>query len=965
MARTDSETAVNVPQETDDGDCLVSLKPDLAQATRQFELLGYGPGDKIPFRWLDAKNWDSSVPRPDKWFTFKTLPKAQSAWDAAYTPPNGQFRNEDVKSCGPIFWEWDCISLEEQRERLAKLCQEWHLPETTFNVRTRHSLHCYLTLEQRIDPERWRLIQRAVIWTAGSDPQLTNPGRLMRVAGYFHTEHDGRKLLPPVRCELEEGTGQPCDVAVFDELLAAYQEHIEAQKAKAQAQWAARGGERTEEEVESNRKLVLSMAEAGVIPKRGKAGSNSYPAFMRCCYGVAEGCGPAWAYEFYLKYEPEAEHKFKPIIEGEEKNPDKPVKITFATCIKMAEDAGWHNPLRRGKSSEEAAEDDQAPELKLSSGPIYEGNSPLSADLIDLGACGVNGYTKKGRMTSLSMPKGLEMLEQVYGDRLFLDEGQGIFRLDQRPLENERDFYVALGRVGYRCSQQVGFSLIKAHARKYRRDPFLEDLLRIEREVTPLSKAELDCCAERYFPGIASNPLLANVVLKRWLISAVARRLNPGCDAQSMLVLASQQQGIGKTAFYRVLAGSQYRIMPDGEMLSTWVSPYYCGDAVLGEGGTDHKDQIAKCHRSWIADLQELDGLTSRVHAARLKSIISESTDRIRPPYGERTIDLHRRFVFGGATNDTSFLTDDENRRYWVIELNQRINLPLLYQEREALLAAAIAAYRAGESWSLSETERAAVKVENERYKAEDPWQEPIAFYLKGLRQTTSSDVLNYALKIEVGRQSRADQMRVAKVLKSLGWEKAHRKGGNAWVRSGEHLGPDGEHLAPQNDRGIHPETQVNCPEDGSEWHQVNTSPPQVNTCEHLDSPRYSPGNQGPARVSADGEHLEHLLPETQKTQKKEAETGRIAEDEAEKRAGFIGLQTGVQGIHPTKGIHLTKVRYVPKAAHLQSQRGRVGYISGPLEGCEHRLVKWEDGPATTVSTADLEYAPCVAEEAA
>jgi predicted P-loop ATPase len=66
--------------------------------------------------------------------------------------------------------------------------------------------------------------------------------------------------------------------------------------------------------------------------------------------------------------------------------------------------------------------------------------------------------------------------------------------------------------------------------------------------------ANIDNLAQRY---LGNKSELSNLLIKKTLIAAVARILEPGCDVHSILVLYSPKQGIGKSSFLKALAKNQ------------------------------------------------------------------------------------------------------------------------------------------------------------------------------------------------------------------------------------------------------------------------------------------------------------------------------------------------------------------------------------------------------------------------
>jgi predicted P-loop ATPase len=258
-------------------------------------------------------------------------------------------------------------------------------------------------------------------------------------------------------------------------------------------------------------------------------------------------------------------------------------------------------------------------------------------------------------------------------------------------------------------------------------------------------------------------------MIKATLIAAVRRIFEPGCKHDSACVLMGTQ-GCGKSTFWRNLGG-------------LWFS-----DALRDIGS---KDDLMVLHRSWIMEWAELDHITGRKHAGQIKAFLTQQTDMFRAPYQRATESFPRRSIIVGSTNrDTGFLVDDTgNRRFWVIPVTAtpHISVDGLLLERDAIWAAAVAAYRNGEPNHLSREHAQQVDAENETYLVDSPWKAAIQEWLTNRRSVepiTSEAILTQAINKPVERQGRADQMQVASILRDLGYEKKRQwlEGRNKWV---------------------------------------------------------------------------------------------------------------------------------------------------------------------------------------
>lgn len=176
---------------------------------------------------------------------------------------------------------------------------------------------------------------------------------------------------------------------------------------------------------------------------------------------------------------------------------------------------------------------------------------------------------------------------------------------------------------------------------------------------------------------------LKKTYVKRWLVSAVARAMQPGCKADAMLVLVGDQ-GLGKSTFGRSLVGSD------------WFSDQ--------EANIESKDYLAEVHRRWIVEVSELDATTRRKDVAQLRGFISRQYDAVRLPYARTATEMQRSFVFLGTTNHQSVVREENGRRYWPI-LVKRIDFEWVAENRDQIWAEAVALYEAGEKWWLTDEE--------------------------------------------------------------------------------------------------------------------------------------------------------------------------------------------------------------------------------------------------------------------
>ena len=157
-----------------------------------------------------------------------------------------------------------------------------------------------------------------------------------------------------------------------------------------------------------------------------------------------------------------------------------------------------------------------------------------------------------------------------------------------------------------------------------------------------------------------------------WMCGAVRRIMQPGCQFPTMLVIKGPQ-GIGKSAFFRELAGQER----------------YNGNMKFNVDDRAISEQTRGCT---IVELGELAGLGKR-DREHVKNFISSEIDIARAAFAHDVSRSARRFVLAGTTNFTNLLRERDNRRWWIAECRDgpELDIAAFRAEREQLWAEAIA----------------------------------------------------------------------------------------------------------------------------------------------------------------------------------------------------------------------------------------------------------------------------------
>jgi predicted P-loop ATPase len=356
------------------------------------------------------------------------------------------------------------------------------------------------------------------------------------------------------------------------------------------------------------------------------------------------------------------------------------------------------------------------------------------------------------KLLDMLRPKGNE--ESKFRYNIFTQQ----IEIQGQVAKNIEHFYLQLSEMGYKISKDIALDcLVKvAHENSY--DPVRLYLEHVETQVEPTYIDRLASTYLRPADVAESQPTLYDHMIKRTLIAAVRRIFEPGCKHDHACVLMGDQ-GARKSSFWSAIGG-----------------PFF-SDALRD---ISSKDDLMVLHRSWIMEWAELDAIVSKKHAGQIKGFLSQSTDLFRVPYGKATEAFPRRGIIVGSTNrDSGFLVDETgNRRFWVIPvactLQSPIDVPNLLIERDAIWAAVVAAYRAGETSILTIDQESQVQTENTTYLVESPWVAPIDAWLRAphnrAKTITTGLLLAEAIQKPIERQTRSDQMQVGNILRDLGY---------------------------------------------------------------------------------------------------------------------------------------------------------------------------------------------------
>jgi predicted P-loop ATPase len=252
-------------------------------------------------------------------------------------------------------------------------------------------------------------------------------------------------------------------------------------------------------------------------------------------------------------------------------------------------------------------------------------------------------------------------------------------------------------------------------------------------------------------PATEDEASYIKAVSRLSLIQAVARARNPGCKADSVVILEGQQ-GTGKSSAIRVLFGEDYF----GDQLPPMSS----------------KDASSYLKGKWCVELAELE-YKRKAEVETIKAFITRTHENYRPAFGREEVNLARTTVFFGTTNATEYLVDETGNRRFLPVSTQEIDLKGLAAARDQLWAAAAHAYHSNEPyWLANEVALIAARQATARLE-QDPWVEVIFTELSHMAEVSIKEAFKLCFdNFDVDDLTQAKSRRMGRALLMANWIK-------------------------------------------------------------------------------------------------------------------------------------------------------------------------------------------------
>jgi predicted P-loop ATPase len=201
-------------------------------------------------------------------------------------------------------------------------------------------------------------------------------------------------------------------------------------------------------------------------------------------------------------------------------------------------------------------------------------------------------------------------------------------------------------------------------------------------------------------------------------------------------------------------------------------------------------DLSRKMRGCLVGEIGELRGLHTK-DLESIKSFLTQTHEKWTPKFKEFEATFPRRLIFFGTTNQDEFLADiTGNRRFLPVRVG-KVDLDAINRDRDQLWAEGVALFlTAGVAFKAAESLAESV---HEEHVITDPWAEVVSEWLDTVDPITgeiprmckflqTANVLRDAVGIDAKGIGKPQEMRIAAVLKQIGYSRKKLRVGKSTV---------------------------------------------------------------------------------------------------------------------------------------------------------------------------------------
>ena len=402
--------------------------------------------------------------------------------------------------------------------------------------------------------------------------------------------------------------------------------------------------------------------------------------------------------------------------------------VVLNSLLQRMANSGWVDPRKKGKGRPESESTKKRKQAILDFGLVEQNGKVANNSLVNA----------KMVIQSMGLIFTWDRLQQVTvkDGKPFNDADIGNLRMDIEEKYIDA-VYVPPAATVYDAVQ------ILAHENEYH--PIL-DTLPVWDGVDRLSSLA------KVF-GADDTPFHNNV-LKTMVTAAVARQISPGIEFPYVPILYSHKQGVGKSRSLEILSfGNKVEGLPFGEF-------------------GFQKRMIEKMQGNVIIEIGEINSIGGK-GLSQAKNIITDKLLRERMSYA-RVADTHPvDVIMVGTTNNKDILTDDQNRRFPIVNITGTVDLELLQSDMHQMWAQVKQEYKPGEKVVMDEALWPEIDKVAENYRSKgffDIWvEEWLETHYSIHKDHISTKTL---MRIAKDEHIQAHAREVSRAMNRLGWER-------------------------------------------------------------------------------------------------------------------------------------------------------------------------------------------------